>query len=1125
MLRGTLVTAIYQKTTEISITALDNSAAVTLMSTDVERIVVGFKQVHEFWANFIQVGLATWLLQRELGVACVAPIGIAILAAAAALGASGPAAKRQGIWMKALQKRVGITSTMLSSMKGVKMAGLTDKLASIIQTLRLDEITSASRFRWVVFYSVVIAFAPLHISPVVTFATFTGISNGSLNTATMFTSISLLGLLSSPLSMVFQSIPNFMAAINCFQRIQKYLETETKSDHRLKMQELLQDVSATSEDDRSMNLGDDIELIGLTPPTQTAHPVPQDQEVIGIRNGSFGWKPDEEPILRDINLSIKSSQLTMIIGAVASGKSTLLKALLGETTSTQGFVYVSSKEVAFCDQSPWLINGSVQKNILGFATFDGPWYNAVLHASGLEEDLASFPMGDQTQIGSKGITLSGGQKQRVAIARAVYSKKGIVIMDDVFSGMDATTEDLVFHRLLGPDGLLRRSKSTVILATHAVNLLPLADYIVALGSDGGILEQGAFDHLNAMDGYVRSFSVQQGKRKSEIEESPGKRTLEPLSASPLMDAMDEKKRQLGDMAVYMYYFKSIGILPTLLFFAYSVIFSFFSTFPTVWLKWWSDSETKHPNQSTAKYMGVYSVLEISTLAVLALLCWHTFMQINPKSGRQLHWITLRTVASAPMSLFSMVDTGVLVNRFSQDMELIDGELPMAGLNFSVAIFICLGQAILIATATFYIALAYPFIAFVFYLVQKYYLRTSRQLRFMDLEAKSPLYTQFIESLSGLSTIRAFGWQQNERDLNLLLLDTSQRPFYLLLMIQRWLSLVLDLVCVALALIVTGLAVKLRDVVSPGFTGVALINIIEFNLSLQGLVMWWTNLETSIGAVSRVRTFSEVTPTEALPQEITPPPQNWPLHGAIKLKNVSASYNTTGDDNLALNNISLSILPGEKLGICGRSGSGKSSFILALFRMMEISSGSILIDDIDLSTLPRQQIRGRLNVISQDPYFIAGSIRLNLDPYEASSDELIISALHKVQLHTTITSLGGLDTELDVDSLSHGQRQLFCLARAILRQSKIIVLDEATSSVDRKTDELMQRVIREEFAGCTVVAVAHRLETILNFDRILVLERGAVKECDTPAKLLAQDSAFKELYDIYSSSSKEVVEEL
>jgi ATP-binding cassette subfamily C (CFTR/MRP) protein 1 len=362
-------------------------------------------------------------------------------------------------------------------------------------------------------------------------------------------------------------------------------------------------------------------------------------------------------------------------------------------------------------------------------------------------------------------------------------------------------------------------------------------------------------------------------------------------------------------------------------------------------------------------------------------------------------------------------------------------------NFVVAIFNSVAQSIVIALASPYIALGYPGILGLFYFVQKYYLRTSRQLRFMDIEAKSPLYTQFLESLSGLVTIRAFGWQEANHALNAELLDKSQRPFYLLFMIQRWLTLVMDLIGMILALIVVGIAVQTRASISPGFAGVSLLNLISFTDRLKWLIMSWTLLETSIGAVSRVKSFAAETASENLPREIDAPPAVWPSRGLIEIEKLSAAYSVGKD---TLHEVSLTIRPGEKIAIVGRSGSGKSSMVLALFRMIELTGGRITIDDVDISTVPRQDVRSCLNAVPQDSYFLHGTIRTNLDPWETQTDNKLEEVLKRVQLWAAIESRGGIDALMDVDLLSHGQRQLFCLARAILRPGKIVVLDEATS---------------------------------------------------------------------------------
>lgn len=398
------------------------------------------------------------------------------------------------------------------------------------------------------------------------------------------------------------------------------------------------------------------------------------------------------------------------------------------------------------------------------------------------------------------------------------------------------------------------------------------------------------------------------------------------------------------------------------------------------------------------------------------------------------------------------------------------------------------------------------------MLQKFYLRTSRQIRLLDLEAKSPLYSHFIETLSGLTTIRAFGWTEKFREQNLVLLDTSQKPYYLLFCIQRWLGLVLDLLVTALAVILMILIVKLRASISPGYVGLALLNVMTFNEALTQIIKNWTNMETAIGAISRLKNFSATTATENLPLEKQSVPENWPAFGAIEFKNVKASYTPTSIP--VIHNLNLSIKPGEKIGICGRSGSGKSSLIAALFRMLELHPGSsILIDGIDISTLPRQTVRARLNSIPQDPFFLRSTIRTNADPNHLHTDATIISALEKVHLWSLISSKGGLEAQLDTEFFSHGQRQLFCLARAILRGGRVIVLDEATSSVDTETDKLMQRVIREVFEGCTILAVAHRLDTIADFDRIVLLGKGEVVESGRFEELMDREGgAFRELYD-------------
>ncbi|KAJ8125439.1 hypothetical protein O1611_g8200 [Lasiodiplodia mahajangana] len=397
------------------------------------------------------------------------------------------------------------------------------------------------------------------------------------------------------------------------------------------------------------------------------------------------------------------------------------------------------------------------------------------------------------------------------------------------------------------------------------------------------------------------------------------------------------------------------------------------------------------------------------------------------------------------------------------------------------------------------------------------------LRLLDLEERAPVYTQFLETLSGLVTIRAFGWSASAIATNHSLVDKSQRPFYLLLMVQQWLTLVLNLVTAALAVLVVGLAVKFRESVSASLTGVSLVQLITLAETLKLLIQFWTSLETSLGGVARIKNFSEETPDENLPGEDQAPPHNWPAHGRIELRDVSSSYDAN-EERKALSNMDLKIEAGQKVGVVGRTGrhatsrtlnSGKSTFLLTLLRLVPKSSGTILVDGLDISTLDRDSLRSHIITVSQDTFYPPGSVRLNIDPYDSASSGAIEAVLRRVGLWDVVVERGGLEAKFEDDTLSHGQRQLFSLARAVLReaQSRVIVFDEATSSVDAHTDAVIRDFLRDEFREHTVIWIAHRLETIMDFDRVVVLDGGRVVEDGNPAQLsVVRNTRFGQLWN-------------
>ncbi|MCJ1311373.1 hypothetical protein MMC25_005044 [Agyrium rufum] len=1127
MLRGSLVSVIYAKTVELSVTAVDESVAVTLMATDTERICLAAVGFHEIWGGLIEIGIAVWLLEKQMGVAAVAPAVVAILSSLSVFFMASRMGEAQKIWVEGIQTRINVTKSMLGSMKGVKMLGLTKLVQSTVDGLRQIEIRKSSKLRYLIVARIFFAFSTELLGPAATFVVFVLVAEKSGRTfdvSSAFTALSVISLMTSPLNQVIQYLPSMIAALACFKRIQDFLLSDVRKDHRIYGGEATARLKETVRVEQApASEAEGIELRQLNRlPTQTTF----DIAAIVAQNASFSWKADGPPVVKDATFTIPLHRSTFIVGPVGSGKSTLVKGLLGETPSTKGFVYVSSLQAAFVDQTSWIENGSLRDNVLGISRYDMKWYDAVLRACALDEDLKQFPNGDETKVGSAGISLSGGQKQRLALARAVYSEHETIVLDDVFSGLDATTEEKIFSRLFGKKGLLRTKGITIILITHAVHRLTYADHIIAMGADGTIAEEGSFAQLRSSGGYVEQLAKQHQTEESEIvneEEAPKEvKAFKPTGPDANTEQINlDLTRQIGDAKVYGYYFKSIGWHRVIVFVLNFAAIGFLLKFPQLWVTFWTEAVVEEGNSANPLYLGVYVALEGLAGGVLIFACWHVLCVIVPVSAIDLHQKLLKTVMNAPLSFFTTTDAGTTLNRFSQDMTIVDIELPDAMIDFSVGVVLTVMESILMSLSAGYFTATLPVVMIILYILQMFYLRTSRQIRLMDLEAKSPLYANFLETLTGLITIRSFGWASNFQERNLRLLDTSQKPYYVLFCIQRWLALILDLVVAGLATILMVLMVKLRGTISPAYVGLALLNVMDFNLALTTIVKSWTQLETSIGAISRLRTFEADTENENKLPETEQPSSNWPVHGTIQFNNLSASYTADPSSSNVLHNLTLHIEAGQKIGICGRSGSGKSSLITSLFRMLEIQSGSISIDGVDLRSLTRQDIRAALNAIPQEPIFISGSVRLNVDPFGLRTDSEIESTLRKVRCWDIISQKGGLDVDMDGEGFfSHGQRQLFCLARALLKGGRVIVLDEATSSVDVETDALMQKLIRDEFRGCTIVVVAHRLDTILDFDRVAVLGRGKLIEFDEPGRLLARESAFKELYEAHMGDKRE-----
>jgi ATP-binding cassette subfamily C (CFTR/MRP) protein 1 len=890
-------------------------------------------------------------------------------------------------------------------------------------------------------------------SPVLTFIVYAirARVDGSagLDISQAFTSIALLNLVTTPTAKLLTIMPLWAQALGCFERLQKYFELPIYNHESL----------PRASNSETQDTG--IEMSMLQPPRSQAH-------AIMCSNVDIALSTEGPAILKDITFEVRPGSLTVITGPTGSGKTTLLKALLGETNLLKGQTSLSSKSLSYCNQIPWMTNTSIKEFITGPTTDVRPilesWYARVVYTCDLVKDIASMPDGDDTRLGSKGVSLSGGQRARLALARAVYARREIMLLDDVFSALDTNTQETIYSRLFGQHGLLRELGTTVLLVTHWKKATAAADHILMLSKDGRIEHQGSPSMLLETGSYSLQSEPHTDNKDADFVESPKIKAPK----GPSAEDKEDLARRTGDWSIYKYYFGNFQKRYLAMFVACSVGAAFTSRFSTILLKWW----TADDGSNVAMYLSIYALLALAQTGFSNLNMWVVFLKMIPGSAINMHRTLLATVAGAASSVFYNTDSGTILNRFAQDMYLVIGALPTSLIATGNTLCETIASLAMISTGASYMGITMPFVMIAIFLIQKVYLRTSRQLRLLEIEARSPIYSHFLETLEGVVTIRAFGWEGDAKEAHLELLDVAQSPYYLLSCIQRWLKLVLDLVVAALAVIVVALAVSSRATTSAGLLGVALTNVLGFSQSLTRLVTEWTTLETSLGAISRVRSFASDTEQDIL-MENALTSTNIVSKGEVAFSGVYAKY-TNEPGSYDLHDISFTIRPGTKVAICGRTGSGKSSLMNALFRLLPLRHGSIYIDGIDIKTVDPDIVRRSIIAIPQQPFLLPGTTRLNLDPESHFSDTDLNDALNKVRLLDLINERGGLDADIDQQTLSQGQSQLLCLARALLRKSKLVVLDEATSSLDSDTDELIREVLRTNFADCTVISIAHRV---------------------------------------------------
>ncbi|PNP80349.1 hypothetical protein FNYG_05948 [Fusarium nygamai] len=947
----------------------------------------------------------------------------------------------------------------------MKMLGFSSETEALLQRLRAQELNMAKKVRWMMVAYNASANALGIFSPILTFAIFViaaSLHGSALDAETAFTTTALLGLVTHPANMIMTIVPRAIGSLAAFGRIQDYLVQPGRADQRRLLKSDLKGEGSAD----------------LFPAISF--------EAVVVQSPSAS-----RPILEGLDFCVSKGSMFICAGAVGSGKTVLAKCILGEIAVSSGTVSVSSKKIAYCEQSPWLQSGSLKEAVCGFGNFELAWYKHVIKLCCLDEDISTMPLGDNTIIGSRGLKLSGGQRQRLALARALYARCDIVLLDDSFSALDNKTESQVVSNLLGPQGYFRKAGITAVLTANSAKHYDLADSLIILdngrvayhGPPSGIGEDVAHFSQNWT-------SLKVPEAHTNIVEANKTVQSQVLEVS---EAMADLGRSTGDLSLYGYYLRAVKPQSFFILLACTASYSLFVTFPQYWLQKWTEA----PASQTRFYIGGYLILSLLAWASTNGSMWSTHMLIAPRSGAELHRRLLTTIFSAPLLFFSTTETGSILNRFSEDMQLIDKSLPPAMLSLSNQVFKLLVQAGLLFSAQKLLTATLPVCVLVVYVVQRVYLRTSRQLRLLQLESQSSVYSSFLESVEGVISIRSFGWVKETENTNMDCLDKSQQPAYILQCLQLWMNIVLDLIVAGMAVILITLAVFLEGSTTAGQIGMSLNIVLVANSTLLSLVTSWTNMEISLGAISRLKTLEEDTPVEEESLSGTTVPNNWPSCGMVDIDDVTVSYEQS--QTPALKNINLSIDPGQHLVVCGRTGSGKSTLLLALLRLLNTQSGTIQVDGIDLSMVPLSAIRERCFItITQDPFLLAqASLRFNLDPSRSLPDSVISKALQRTGLWTHFDPgqqgelLGMLDEPLSsLPHMSTGQTQLFALARAVLRAEyssmkpgrpakPILLLDEATSSVDGLTESTMRSIIKEVFTdnGHSVIEITHRLSGI------------------------------------------------
>lgn len=1135
-IRTGVISAVYRKALRISSSARKESTVgeiVNLMSVDAQRFMDLTSYINMLWSAPLQIALALYFLWDLLGPSVLAGLAVMIVLIPVNGFIANKTKQFQISQMKNKDQRVKLMNEILNGIKVLKLYAWEPSFEEQVLGVRNLEIkvlkksaylNAGTSFIWTCTPFLVI-FASL-TTYVLVDATHT------LTAEKIFVSVSLLNILRVPLGLLPIIIAYTVQANVSLTRLNKFLNA------------------------------DELDPDAVTKDKNIKKPITIENGTFAWGHDD----EDGKPVLHNLDIEIEEGSLVAVVGSVGAGKSSLCSAILGEMEKQSGRVNVNGN-IAYVAQQAWIQNATLEDNILFNNKKNEDRYFSCIRACALQSDLDMLPGGDQTEIGEKGINLSGGQKQRVSLARAVYSDADIYLLDDPLSAVDSHVGKHIFENVIGPEGILK-GKTRILVTHGLTYLPKVEKIVVLKngtiteqGSYKELIEKkGEFQEfllqylaeenedeedleeledikmqLESTLGKERlQRQISRTKRESESESighdgigehrgsirhrskkiSESEKTKPAIAPPQQVEAkagqklIEKEKAETGkvQLSVYGYYIRAIGIMSTCMTVVFYILSQACTVGSNVWLTAWSSesalqNETGQDPAVRDKYLGVYGALGIGqALFILGGAFSLSFGALDAAEG--LHTNILKNVLRLPMSFFDTNPVGRMINRFGKDVDTMDNILPWSIRSWLMCLFqvIATFVAIIYATPVFVVVMLPTMI--IYYFVQVLYVSTSRQLKRIESVSRSPIYSHFQETIQGASTIRAFGRSHQFMLESEKKVDTNQVSSFPSVMANRWLAIRLEFIGNILTFFAALFAVLGRDTISGGLVGLSVSYALSVTQTLNWLVRMTSDVETNIVAVERIKEYTETTQEAEWEIPEKKPPEYWPEQGVVEFNKYSTRYREGLD--LVVKDIDCKISGGEKIGIVGRTGAGKSSLTLALFRIIEAASGNITIDKIDISKIGLHDVRRRLTIIPQDPVLFSGTLRMNLDPFNLYDDEKVWSALEHSHLKDFVSGLNaGLQHEVSEggENLSVGQRQLVCLARALLRKTRVLVLDEATAAVDLETDDLIQQTIRREFADCTVITIAHRLNTIMDSSRVLVLDKGEIREFESPENLL------------------------